>query len=138
MLQLTRAALLCTETSDALEAMRRSFDVSNAILLPRFLDTELLGLVRQAVRETPFSDRKDEGLAYEECMSHNNILGLLHLIMNDRRVFELIRGITDCSPIGSFAGRIYRMRAGAGHFDRWHSDMDGARLIGVSVNLTEG
>ena len=137
MLQLTRAALVCPDAG-ALEAMRRSFDASNAILLPRFLDAELLGLVRQAVRDTPFSDRKDEGLAYEECMDHNNILGMLHLIMNDPRVFEAIRRVTRCPSVGSFAGRIYRMRAGVGHFDRWHSDMDGARLIGVSVNLTEG
>jgi hypothetical protein len=71
-------------------------------------------------------------------MDPNAALGLLYLIANDRRLFEAIERITGCSAIGAFIGRVYLMRAGAGHYDRWHSDIDGARLIGMSVNLTEG
>ena len=137
MLQLTRAAFVCTEPPEELDALRRSFDASHAIRLPRFFDADLLEVVRQTVRHANFSDREDEGLAREQCMDHNSVLGMLFLILNDQRLFDVIRRITDCGPIGSFAGRVYLMRRGAGHYDRWHSDMDGARLIGMSVNLTE-
>lgn len=138
MLQLTRAAFTCTEPPDALDAMRQAFDASHAIRLPRLLDPDLLDLVRRTVRHASFSDREDPGLAREQCMDQNGILGLLFLIMNDERLFDVIRRITGCAPIGSFAGRVYLLRQGAGHYGRWHSDVDGARLIGISVNLTEG
>jgi hypothetical protein len=136
MLQLTRAALVCTEPPEALDAMRRSFEAAHVIRLPRFVDPELLELVRQTVRRAHFSDREDEGFAREACMEHNSTLGLLFLVMNDPRLFDVIRRITGCAPIGSFAGRIYLMRAGEAHH-RWHSDVEGSRLIGISVNLTE-
>lgn len=136
MLQLTRAAFVCTEPSGALDAMRRSFAAAHVIRLPRFVDTDLLELVRQTVRRARFSDREDEGFAREACMDHNSTLGLLFLIMNDPKLLDVIRRITGCAPIGSFTGRIYLMRAGEAHH-RWHSDVDGARLIGMSVNLTE-
>ena len=138
MLQLTRAALVCDEPPASLEAMRRSFDSAHALRLPRFFDGDILAAVRAAVRATHFSDREDEGLAREECMDQNSVLGMLFLLMNDHRLFDVIRRITGCADIGSFAGRVYQMRRGAGHYDRWHSDVDGARLIGISVNLTEG
>jgi hypothetical protein len=138
MLQLTRSAFVCTESADTLAEMRRCFNRSHAIRLPGFLDPELLELVRRSVREGAFSDRADEGIAREQCMDPNAALGLLYLIANDGSLFDIVRRITGCGPIGSFIGRVYRMRAGAGHYDRWHSDMDGARLIGMSVNLTEG
>src|SRR5947207_1597287 len=138
MLQLTRAALVCTEPPEALETMRRSFDASHAIFLPRFLDADLLQEVRQAVHDAHFYDREDEGLAREQCMDANSVLGLLLLIMNDPPLFKMIRRITGCPPIGSFAGRVYLMQQAAGHYSHWHSDVGSARLIGVSVNLTEG
>ncbi|HYS25240.1 MAG TPA: 2OG-Fe(II) oxygenase [Vicinamibacterales bacterium] len=136
MLQLTRAAFVCTEPPEALDAMRRSFEAAHVIRLPRFVDPELLELVRQTVRRAHFSDREDEGFAREACMDHDSTLGLLFLVMNDPKLFDVIRRITGCAPIGSFAGRIYLMRAGEAHH-RWHSDVDGTRLIGISVNLTE-
>jgi len=136
MLQLTRAAFVCTEQPDALDAMRRSFEAAHVIRLPRFVDPDLLELVRQTVRRAHFSHREDEGFAREACMEQNSTLGLLFLVMNDPKLFDVIRRITGCAPIGSFAGRIYLMRAGEAHH-RWHSDVDGTRLIGFSVNLTE-
>jgi 2-oxoglutarate-Fe(II)-dependent oxygenase superfamily protein len=138
MLQLTRAAVVCTEPPEALETMRRSFDASHAMRLPRFLDADLLEQVRQAVRHAHFYDREDEGLAREQCMDGNSILGLLLLIMNDPALFDVIRRVTGCPPIGSFAGRVYLMQQGAGHYSHWHSDVGSGRLIGVSVNLTDG
>ena len=128
MLQLTRAAFVCTEPPEALDALRRSFEAAHVIRLPGFVDPELLELIRQTVRRAHFSEREDEGFAREACMDHNSTLGLLFLVMNDPKLFDVIRRITGCAPIGSFAGRIYLMRAGEAHH-RWHSDVEGSRLI---------
>lgn len=117
--------------------MRRSFQTSHALHLPRFFDAELLQFVRTSLRRSDFADREDEGLAKERCMVLNPLLAMLMLVMNDVRLVDVIRYLTGCRPVGSFTGRIYMMHA-AEHYDGWHSDVDGARLIGISVNLTDG
>jgi hypothetical protein len=117
--------------------MRRSFDRAHVIRLPQFFAPDLLEFVRRSVREGTFVDRADEGLAREQCMEPNPALALLYLVANDAKLFDVVREISGCDHIGSFIGRVYLMRAGAGHYDRWHSDMDGSRLIGISVNLSE-
>lgn len=130
---------MCTEAPESLAALRRAFDADRAIRLPGFFDARLLQMVRDAARPDVFALREDEGIAREECMDQrHSALAMLLLIMNDPRVFDLVRRITGCGPIGSFIGRIYQLRRGAGHYDRWHSDVDGARLIGISVNLSDG
>src|SRR5437763_1149238 len=99
MLQLTRPALVCTESPDQLAGMRRSFDRDHAIRLPRLLDPDLLEFVRRSVRDATFVDRADEGLAREQCMEPNAALALLYLVANDPKLFEVIRCITGCDPI---------------------------------------
>jgi hypothetical protein len=118
--------------------MRRCFDRSHALRLPGLFHPELLDLVQRSVRTARFFDRADEGLTREQCMDPTPTLGMLYLIANDQRLFDVIRRVTGCGPIGSFIGRVYLRLAAAGHYDRWHSDMNGVRLIGMSVNLTEG
>lgn len=71
-------------------------------------------------------------------MADNPMLALMCLIMNDTRLFDVIRGITGCEPIGYFSGRIYAFSADAGHFDQWHSDTTYDRRIGMSINLSAG
>jgi len=137
MLQVTRSAFVCTESAEHLAAMRRAFERDHAIQLPHLFDPELVALVQQHVREARFADRDDE-IAREACMEDNAILAMLYLITNDEQMFRAIRAITGCAPIGTFLGRVYRMHAAAGHRDQWHSDVTGNRLIGMSVNLTEG
>ena len=138
MLQLTRSALVCTETPESLAEMRRCFDRSHALRLPGLFHAELLDFVQRSIRTARFADRADEGLTLERCMDPNPMLGMLYLIANDGRLFDVIRRMTGCGPIGSFIGRVYLRLAAAGHYDRWHSDINGVRLIGMSVNLTDG
>jgi hypothetical protein len=138
MLQLTRSSFVCTETYDSLSSMRRTFDEQHALRLPRFLDSDLLAYVHQSIRAANFYERDHEDIAREACMHDNPMLAMMCLIMNDGRLFEVIRCITGCAPIGYFNGRIYAFAADANHFDQWHSDTIDDRRIGISINLTEG
>jgi 2-oxoglutarate-Fe(II)-dependent oxygenase superfamily protein len=70
-------------------------------------------------------------------MSDNALLALMRLIMNDSRLFGLIRRISGCGPITYFDGRVYAFHSGSNHYDRWHSDASDGRQIGISVNLSE-
>src|ERR1041385_2731652 len=138
MLQLTRSMFVCTETPDSLSSMRCTFDEQHALRLPRFLEPDLLAYVHQSIRAASFYERDHEDIAREACMCDNPMLALLCLIMNDTRLFDVIRRITGCAPIGYFNGRIYAFAADANHFDQWHSDTIDDRRIGISINMSEG
>jgi hypothetical protein len=118
--------------------MRRSFDRCHGLRLRGFLDPDLLDYVRRGLQHATFYDRDHDDIAREECMHENTTLAMLWLIANDPRLFGAIERITGCDTIRYFNGRVYRMRAGANHYDRWHSDMTDGRLIGISVNLSNG
>ncbi len=68
----------------------------------------------------------------------NAVFRLLHFLMHDPRLFEIIRRITGCGRIGCFVGRVYRFVPGARHYDSWHSDVIYHRMIAVSTNLGRG
>jgi hypothetical protein len=141
MIQLTRRVLICDETPSQITALRETFDSTHAVHLPAFLSGDLLDEVQRAIRAAAFYDRshgKNGDIGREECMADNSALAMLVLLANDTRLITFIRSITGCAPIGCFDGRVYRMRGTAGHFDRWHSDTGVHRLIGMSVNLSEG
>lgn len=62
-------------------------------------------------------------------------LALLLFVANDPRLFEIVRDLTGCGPIGCFDGRVYRIDPAQDHHDSWHSDVGEERLVAMSVNL---
>jgi hypothetical protein len=62
-------------------------------------------------------------------------LGVLIAMTNTQAVFDTVRALTGCGPIGSYGFRVYRMDAAAGHTDTWHGDDDGNRMVTLSVNV---
>jgi hypothetical protein len=70
-------------------------------------------------------------------LADHRLLAMISTIVNDRRLFATVRAISGCDPIGCFNGVVYRMEPKPGHYDTWHSDMDGNRMVTLSVNLGE-
>ena len=68
-------------------------------------------------------------------MEVNGTLAWLLLLVNDERVFEVVRSITGCEPIGHFDGRVYRLDPSTDHHDSWHDDVGDNRLVAMSINL---
>lgn len=135
---MTRASLICTEPPHALASLRRSFDARHAVRLPGFLDADLVSEAHRAIRQAIFHDHDDGGIARERRMSDDALLALMRLIMNDSRLFELIRRISGCGPITYLDGRVYAFQSGSDHHDSWHSDASGDRQVGISINLSDG
>jgi hypothetical protein len=77
------------------------------------------------------------GPSTELVFSDQVTVGLLAALFNDRALFAEIERITGSEAIRSYAGRIYRMDAGA-HADVWHTDANGDYMVGLSLNLTDG
>src|SRR5258708_6649167 len=138
MLQVTRSAFVCNESPSSLAVLRAEFAVHHVVRLPGFVHPELLSSIQAGVQAATFYDRGHVDIAREDCMADNATLALLCLTMNDPAVFRLIEQITECPTIRFFDGRVYVMRPNAGHYDRWHSDVVLGRLIGMSLNLSDG
>ena len=118
-----------------MERLRTQFDGEHWVRLPGFLDAEVLSFVQKQVEHARFDVRVHQNIGVELCLTDDMALSLLRFLSNDPKLFGVIRQITGCGRIGCFFGRVYRMVPGAGHYDSWHSDMTGNRLIGMSLNL---
>ena len=136
MVQLGRTRLNVSASADDLQRLRAHFDRHHCIRLPALLDTDMFGFIQSQMEHAEFADKTHQNIAVELCMRTNSALSLLYFLTNDRKFFELVQQLTGCDRIGCFLGRVYRMVPGAGHYDSWHSDADGHRMIGMSVNLS--
>jgi hypothetical protein len=124
-------------SSEDLDALRADFERQHCIRLPGFLTSSLLERIQGYIRESEFSHRSLVGRPPELIMESGKAPQLLMLLMNDSRLFELVRTITGCRRIGSCDGSVYRMMPGRGHMDRWHGEIFGHHMIAVGVDLSE-
>jgi hypothetical protein len=122
-------------SSADLGRLRESFERYHHVKLPEFLSGELLDRTRRYMDEGEFSTRVHKGIGTELSLEQGKSPRLLLFLMNDPELFEIVRAITGCDRIGSFNGRIYRMMPRE-HADSWHDDVNGKRLIAMSINLS--
>jgi len=136
--QLSRSATLLVGSEPDFEHVRREFEREHCGWLPHLIESTLMQFIQSEMEQAEFRPRVHEGIGAEQCMDHGRVLELLHLVTNDPLFLGAIQRVTDCPPIGSFGGRIYRMLASSDHFDSWHDDMvpGDHRLLGMSVNLS--
>lgn len=140
-IQITRSGTVSSSSAEDLDRMRSEFDRQHCIRIPELLEPGLLQLIQRRIDRAEFSEkihkRSDlELICVESCLRDNTLLGLLHFLANDPRLFQIIQQITGCGQIGCFTGRVYRKIPGRGHYDSWHNDMADHRMIGMSINLS--
>lgn len=132
---------IVTETANIDEA-QAEFAQRQCVLLSQVIEPSLLARLMKQLANAPTRERvpgKSKGriIARELCVERDAVvLQALALLFNKPEIFRVIEQITNCSAIGSFLGRIYMMRPDSEHYDTWHSDYDGKRLIGLSLNLS--
>lgn len=136
MIQLHRDGLRVSASPAEIRDLARQFVQKQAIVLPQFLEPGLLRDVRVAVERARFAPRRHGELTFELCMAEDALaVHMLRLLTNNPRLFAFIEAITDCGPIGSYEGRIYRLPPNPEYFNVWHSDLQPGRRIGMSINL---
>src|SRR5262245_26215354 len=135
-IQIGRSGLVHDGGAD-MRQIATHFARTHVVLVPRFLDADLLVSVRQLIGRSKFVDYSHGRFGAELCLPDEApAVALLHLVLNDPKLFGLVEAITGCPSIGCFTGRVYRMVPGAGHYDDWHTDALGSRLVGLSVNVS--
>jgi hypothetical protein len=64
------------------------------------------------------------------------IISSFLFVLNRESLFEAVRKITGCEPLGNFVGRIHRTGPeGDQHID-WHNDVYDFRTVGLNINLS--
>ena len=114
---------------------RKLFDRQHYLHLPRFFDRDVLSLFQRLLENANFV-LLDEGPSRELCLADPGIYGRLEFLLNAPELFEALGNITGCRGIRRYAGHVYRLEPGEGHFVDWHADLVGTRVLGLTVNIS--
>jgi hypothetical protein len=122
----------------AIDAWRAGFATSYCVRFHHFLDERLLAWLRQRLAVASFRERVHRGIEpppVDLGLADERLSAIIATLLNDRRLFEVVRAVSGCDPIGCFDPIVYRMEPQPEHFDTWHGDTDGNRMVTLSVNV---
>jgi hypothetical protein len=127
--------LVASAQISPLNELQREFDTRHLAVLRGLLSEALLTRVLSEIERADWLLHRSE-LKTELVMVENRVSALLHFLMHDPQMFDVVQSLTGCDPIGRFRGRTYRMLPDAGHTDKWHTDLHPGRVAAVSINLS--
>ncbi len=139
MVRVTRTGVRVSQSRRVLMRLRREFESRHFVRLPKILDDDVLKIVCGQIAREEFYERSHAGIGSnkELCLTPRSpAAGLLHILLNSEKLFQVVQEITQCGPIGCFVGRVYRVTPGCEHHDAWHSDAGNHRLVSMSINLS--
>ena len=131
MIRVTHGRTVVQATSGEIESARAWFQAHGFLKLRGLIEPRLLGSVLDAIDRAEFRHRVHERIGVELCAEQSPVSTALEFLMNDPALVTIISTITECGPIGCFAGRVYRLVPQSGHYDSWHSDVGQDRLIAL-------
>ena len=125
-------------SDEEIASLRREFDARHAVILAGFLAPDLLHWTRERLRTAPFFWQVHEDTdppARNLQLGNDTLQGTLRTLLNDTRLFTAIERLTGCPSIGCCLTHVYALDVAPGSRDSWHGDVDGNRLIAISINV---
>ena len=138
-IQITKSGAECLGTDDNIKSMHAELVKQCCIKLPSLLEPRFLKHIQNKINQAEFftlSHYDSGNAAVDLRMKNNSTHNLLHGLINEKQFLNLIEKITGCNEIKYFRGRVYRMIPGHGHYDDWHTDVAGDRVLTMSINLS--
>lgn len=128
---------------EKIKDLRESFAEYHCVVLPQLFESSLLRRIIKQIESAQFYPNKHIDYNQQEFATDLSIgqdelaLHQINLLLNNKKLFQVIEKITGCGAIGSFGGRIYRNQPNTNNQLEWHDDTDSKeRLIGISINLS--
>lgn len=106
------------------------------VRLPQLLEPSILDFVQARLDNSQWESMSHGKIGEEYITNDLPTTSLLHFVMNRPKFRAIVEEISCCKGLQWFRGRVYRMIAGAGHHDNWHSDIAYSNEIGMSLNLS--
>lgn len=136
--QLARDRVTIATDESEIVTVKERFAQERVLRLPGFLSGDLVTTVTRRLRQARFKERVATRVhppAVDLKLDDGDLIGLLHFVVNDPAVIRFVADVSATDPTG-FVGSVYRIAPGMGHSDSWHSDVDGNRLVALTVNLS--
>jgi hypothetical protein len=141
MIQITQSDVIVSNDQQV-ASLREEFERQSCVIIPKLIAPHLLRRIHEYLERSEFYSKShafdDSGEVFAKefaVRSTEPVVHMFYLLLNRPKLFEVIRQITGCPPIGNFVGRIFRRLPVSDHYDSWHSDNGDYRLIGMSINL---
>lgn len=141
MIQVTRTGV--TADTEQIAELRQVFAQQHCVVLPQLLERALAERIALQLAQTEFCTTSHYTKGNHEfardvtVQSSASVIHILHLLLNNPKLFQAVQQITNCAAIGNFSGRIYRNLPDAGHHLDWHDDCNKTdRLVALSINLS--
>jgi len=136
--RLTRLGISCDATPSQLRSARDHFAQHRYLRMSGFIEPGLLRVVQRYLAATAFEEREYAAIGRDLSLSKDHPLAnVFFVLMNDPKLFRLIRRVTGCGPIGSFTGRFYKIVPRQGGAFTWHDDVGSDRQLAISINLSD-
>jgi hypothetical protein len=133
---LTRFGFSCDVSASQLRSAREDFEQHDFLRLQGFIEPELLRVLQRSVRIASFKGRAYD-VGRDLTLSDSPVTNVVNVMMNDPKLFRVVRRVTGCGPIGCFMGRLYRMVEQQGQAFKWHDDMLNDRKVAISINVSD-
>ena len=135
MVSLTNSGARISASPSDIQRLAAEFQVQHFIRLPKLIGPKLLDLLAERTKQINFDRLEHKHVGAELGLNDNVTQALLSVLLNNETLFGFVQSVTNCPPIGSFIGRVYRYLPEADHFDEWHDDLIKHRVVALSVNL---
>ncbi len=133
---MTRAGPAGEASAAALARLRARFARKGAVRLAALLDAPLLAVVEHKLRGAAFEDFQNGGFDARSSPADPATHAFLALLFEDRAVLSFVEAATGCPPLARVTAGLFRMAAG--HRLDWHNDCDKGRVVGLTINLSDG
>src|SRR5262245_15008390 len=135
-IQLTRSGCEFDGGDPAIATWRDEYSRSNWVKWPGFIEPKLLAILHARIGAASFFDKTNRDIGDERRMSQEPVGAALEFLTNDSVLFDVVRAITGCDPVGCFHGRVYRLLPETGQMTAWHTDLTQGRMVTLSINLS--
>ena len=135
-LQLTRSGAVFDGGDRAIAEWRETYARENWVKWPGFIEPKLLSRLWARIGAAGFFEKNNRNIGDETRMKQEPAGAVLEFLTNDAVLFDVVRAITGCEPVGCFRGRVYRLSPNTGQMTDWHTDLVHGRMVTMSINLS--
>src|SRR6478736_5548925 len=135
-IQLTRSHTVFEGGESAIASWRAEYRRCHWVKWPGLIEPSLLALLQEKISSARFFDKTNVDVGDESRMKPEPTSAVLEFLTNDNVLFDVVRAITGCGPVGCFRGRVYRLLPNTGQMSDWHPDLSVGPVATQRKNLS--
>ncbi|MGH7924990.1 MAG: PqqD family peptide modification chaperone [Candidatus Binatus sp.] len=136
LVSLTRLGISSNAAPAQLRSAREHFQEHDYLRLPGFIEPGFFRVIQRYLLGATW-EKRFWNVGHDLTLTNNPLSDVVHVLLNDPKLFRMLGRATGCGPIRCFKGRLYRMVARKGLLFDWHPDTKNNRKLAISINLSD-